>query len=140
MKTTYTKKNSNTDTSRALKTRTTGCFCKRRLKLSKSLALFFPPWLRSNTALVVHGNKGREGMGREGKHKYCKPNLTCAEFGASNYSLNKDCLICMSFFLTVHMLYPDRQWKGESFPQQWRIKLRSKQSLHSIQPSSRKPR
>lgn len=79
-------------------------------------------------------------MGREGKHKYCKPNLTCADFGASNYSLNKDCLICMSFFLTVHMLYADRQWKGESFPQQWRIKLRSKQSLHSIQPSSRKPR
>lgn len=87
---------------------------------------------------MVHGNQGREWMGKE--RKYCKHNLSCAEFGASNYSLNKECLICMSFFLSVHTLYPDRQWKGESFSQQWRTKLRSKQNLHFIQPSSGKPR
>lgn len=88
---------------------------------------------------MVHGNKAREEMGKE--EKYCKPNLSCAEFGASNYSLrvnrhSKECLTCLSFFLSVLMLYPDRQWKGESFSQHWRTKLRSKQNLHFIQPSS----
>jgi len=41
--------------------------------------------------------------------------------------------------MTVHMLHSDRIWRGELFPQQWRIKQRSKKNLHSDQPF-RKPR